>query len=110
MEKHSEDKGLQRVRDRVGAGYFGIIPFAVFAAYEGFYREGILSFLLALPLSYIVCFIIYTLFSDAFYHFNYEKRSAEEEGKPLSWITVLLEAAAAVGISCIAIVLLASKM
>lgn len=109
MDKRSEDKGLQQVRARVGAGYFGIIPFAVFAAYEGYYREGLLSFLLALPLSYIVCFVIYMLFSDAFYHFNYEKRSAKD-GKPLSWIVVLLQAAAAVGISYLAIVFLVSKM
>lgn len=110
MRKKKElNEHTKNVQAHVCAGYFGLIPFAVFSAYEGFFYEGWLSFLLAIPLCYTMCAFVYLLFSDAFYHFNYEKRNTSD-GRDLSWFVIVLEIIAAIGISYLVIAVLVSKM
>ena len=87
------------------SGYFALIPFSVFIAYNGFIEEGLLSFLLALPICYAGSMVVYMLFSDFYYQFNYIKRSSE---KPISLGTILFQIVGAVIVSYFVMAWLAS--
>ena len=75
------------------AGYFAMLPFATFVAWE--HMDGTwLEFILSFVFGFIVCGIVFFLSSDAYYYINYLRRS-----DPPSVIDVVFQCVVAIFIS-----------
>lgn len=107
LDRADEADRARKENVRAGAQLFGLIPFAVYCAYEGFFYEGWLSFLLALPICYVMCTFIHMVFDSIFYQVNYKGRCEES---PISWIAIVLQCIAAVGVSYLALSALTSML
>lgn len=101
-EQHQK-KLTQSARNKEAAAYFGIIPFAVVMAYMGFAHEGVLSFLIALPVCYLCSGMIYAIFSFFYYRFNHETK---EDGHSPHWISVAIQSICAILVSIAGIIML----
>lgn len=76
-----------------GSGFFALLPFAAFIARNQ--MDGKLwEFLVYLGSGFLVCAFVYGLFSNAYYYFNYERRS-----EPPTIIGIVFQSIVAVFIS-----------